>query len=217
MIKRIFRKLLPTLRMEAGCAVSVIAAFLFFQYGGPREVPREMGALWQAGKTGQWIFTAALLVVGLGALLLPLVSCTIGTSLHRRFAALSLAFSVFVLVCAEGWSASHAFSTFFDGPRIYGVPWGGLFGVVAVLELGILIYGGVAALDDRPLLLTLIGTRDVDPILMAINLGVVALSFVLFRFWVDIHPAEASLLALHLIFAITLLRAPSVPETRAEV
>jgi len=89
------------------------------------------------------------------------------------------------------------------------VPWNGVFGAVALLELGVLLYGGIAVLSDRPLLTTLVGTRNVDASLLAMNLGVTAVVLILFRLWVDVSPAEAALLTIHLIFAMTLLRAPS--------
>jgi len=209
MIKAIFKKALPTLRMEAGCALSVVGVFLFLEYKGHLTLPKEMMAMWRAGEIGEWILAAALLMVGLGCLLLPFLSCAIGSSVRRRFAALTLAFTVFVLVCAEGWSASEAISRIHDGPQWIGVPWNGVFGAVALLELGVLLYGGIAVLSDRPLLTTLVGTRNVDASLLAMNLGVTAVVLILFRLWVDVSPAEAALLTIHLIFAMTLLRAPS--------
>jgi hypothetical protein len=47
--------------------------------------------------------------------------------------------------------------------------------------------------------------------LLAINLGVTALVLVLSRLWIALSPAEAALLALHVLFAVTLVRAPSEP------
>jgi hypothetical protein len=128
---------------------------------------------------------------------------------HRRFAGLSLAFSVFLLVCAQGWAASEALRRVHDGPRFQGISGYGILGLVALLELGVLLYGGVAILDDRNLLLTLVGARAVDARLLALNLGVTALVLILCRLWTDLPPAETGLVAIHVIFAITLIRAPS--------
>lgn len=209
MVKSIFKRLLPTLRMEAGCALSIVGLFLFLEYGGHRHVPQAMLVYWRTGEIGELLFAVVLLVAGLMALLLPFVSCAIGSSLHRRFGAFGLAFSVIVLVCAEGWAASDALGSLYEGPRIYGVPWNGILGVVALAELAILIFGGVVVLDDRPFLMSLVGTRDADWTLLAINFVVTAIVLFLIPLQVDLAPPEAALLALHLIFAVTLIRKPA--------
>lgn len=206
MIKELFKKLLPTLRVETGCSLSVGAAFLFLAYGGHHRLPQFMSELWRRGDTAEGAFLAVLAALGMFALALPFLSLVFGAALHRRFAVLNLAFSVLVLICALGWSADDAFRSMNEGPHPFGIPVNIMIGTVALLELAILIYGGMQLLDDRPLLMTLMGFRRVDGALLGVNLAVTTSILILCRKLGGVSSPEAALLALHFIFGMTWLR-----------
>jgi hypothetical protein len=200
--KRAFLFVVPTLRVEAACAVTVVALFaattaedsFFVEFV---EVLRDG---WREGEYAMCVFFPLLALAMAIGLLLPWVALFVRSHFTRRLRVLTVLASAFVIVAVLGWSAAEHLGASRSDTWVHTI-----LAIIAFAELAFVGFGVFQLLDDRELMRTFLGAGRPDFMLFAVIMCAVAALLALHLVGELIGPATAALFALNAGFVVASL------------